>query len=258
LTLLVLAGCGTDTGQQASSSSDAAALLKVTMANAAKVKAATVDIQASTGQGHARVTGPIVAGDGKSLPKFALAATVSQSSSSKPQAMGVTWTGERGFVMTDGKAYEVPAMLVEQLGSTVGTKFTGPLPQLELTKWISNPRNAGPATVGGVSTVKITGDVDVAQMSRDLSQLTGALGVAGGGQLDLATAVKNAKVEVYTGADDQILRRIVVHGDVKGAPSVLDLTLTKVGQPQPITAPANPRPFTELLAAGKAAGLAFK
>jgi hypothetical protein len=258
LTLLVLAGCGTDTGQQASSSSDAAALLKSTMANAAKVKAATVDIQAATGQGHARVTGPIVAGDGKSLPKFALSATVTQKGSSKSQTMGITWTGDRGFVMTDGKAYEVPAVLVQQLGSTVGTTFKGPLPQLELTKWISNPRNAGLATVDGVSTVKITGDVDVARMSRDLSQLTGALGVAGGGQLNLAPAVKNAKVEVYTGADDYILRRIVVKGDVKGDPSVFDLTLTKIGQPQPITAPANPRPFSELLAAGKALGLAIK
>ncbi len=258
LTLLVLAGCGTDTVQSASTSSDATALLKSTMANASKVKAATVDIQAATSDGHARITGPIVAGDGKSLPKFALSADVTQNSNSKTQTFGITWTGDRGFVTMNGKAYEVPSVLVQQLSSATGGALTGPLPQLQLTKWITNPVNAGPATVDGVSTIKITGDVNVAQMTQDLSQLTGALGVAGGGQMNIAPDVKNAKVEVYTGADDLILRRIVVNGDVKGDPSVFDMTLTKVGQPQPITAPANPRPFTELMAAGKALGLAIK
>jgi hypothetical protein len=37
---------------------------------------------------------------------------------------------------------------------------------------------------------------------------------------------------------------------------LLDLTFTKVGQEQTITAPSNPKPFTELLKAVDAAGLA--
>ena len=37
---------------------------------------------------------------------------------------------------------------------------------------------------------------------------------------------------------------------------LLDVTFTKVGQEQTITAPANPKPFTELLKALDAAGIA--
>ena len=37
---------------------------------------------------------------------------------------------------------------------------------------------------------------------------------------------------------------------------LLDVTFTKVGQEQTITAPSNPKPFTELLKAVDAAGLA--
>jgi hypothetical protein len=76
LTLVLLAGCGADTAERASSSSDATALLKATVANASKVKAATLDVQAATSDGHARVTGPVVARDRQSLPKNELSAKI--------------------------------------------------------------------------------------------------------------------------------------------------------------------------------------
>jgi hypothetical protein len=70
-------------------------------------------------------------------------------------------------------------------------------------------------------------------------------------------------VQVYTGASDRILRRLVVDTTAKDPDSgrtgrfVVDLTLTKVNQDQKIGAPANARPFGELLqkaAAGDGSG----
>ena len=75
-------------------------------------------------------------------------------------------------------------------------------------------------------------------------------------------AIKSVDVTVYTGADDQILRRLTVSASLQDTASkvdaalLLDITFTKVGQDQQIEAPANARPFTELLQALDAAGLA--
>jgi hypothetical protein len=74
-------------------------------------------------------------------------------------------------------------------------------------------------------------------------------------------AIKSVKVEVYTGAEDKILRRLVITADLKDTASkvdaglLLDLTFTKVGEEQQIEGPADARPFSELLKALDAAGL---
>ena len=76
----------------------------------------------------------------------------------------------------------------------------------------------------------------------------------------MTDAIKSVDVAVYTGADDQILRRLTVSAAQDTASKVdaallLDITFTKVGGQQ-IETPANARPFTELLQALDAAGLA--
>jgi hypothetical protein len=66
-------------------------------------------------------------------------------------------------------------------------------------------------------------------------------------------AIKSVDVQIYTGTQDRILRRLVVHAvlhepQAQGDSTLdLDLQLTKVNQDQQISAPANPKPFSELL-----------
>jgi hypothetical protein len=67
-----------------------------------------------------------------------------------------------------------------------------------------------------------------------------------------ARAVQAATVEIYTGKDDRILRRLHVDlqvADAKdGAKTVaLDLSLTGVNEGQNVSAPSDPRPFDELM-----------
>ena len=66
-------------------------------------------------------------------------------------------------------------------------------------------------------------------------------------------AVKDPRVEIYTGKDDQILRRMVVNLGVEDAASgtsgtiAFDVSLTDLNEDQDIAEPADAKPFSELL-----------
>jgi hypothetical protein len=111
-----------------------------------------------------------------------------------------------------------------------------------------------------VETVKVTGGADVAAVLADAERLSASLGslqgmLGGGKRLSLspadrqraAEAVKDGKVEVYTGAEDSILRRLVFTATVDGKPVAFDLTLTEVGEDVSISDVQGARPFGELM-----------
>ena len=72
-------------------------------------------------------------------------------------------------------------------------------------------------------------------------------------------AVKDPRVEIYTGKDDQILRRMVVNLGVEDAASgtsgtvAFDVSITDLNEDQDIAEPADAKPFNELL--GQLGGL---
>ncbi len=72
-------------------------------------------------------------------------------------------------------------------------------------------------------------------------------------------AVKDPRVEIYTGKDDQILRRMVVNLGIDDQQSAttgtvaFDLSIINLNEDQEITAPDDAKPFDELL--GQLGGL---
>src|SRR5205085_6338392 len=75
----------------------------------------------------------------------------------------------------------------------------------------------------------------------------------------LKDSIKRAKVDIWTGKDDKVLRRLkldlsfvvplALQGQlqgVKGGDIKLDLEVADVNKPQDIRPPANPRPWSEL------------
>jgi hypothetical protein len=231
---LVITGCGSDS-ERASSNTDATALLRSTVTNLQNLKSAAVELKATAGGQSATATGAFERTGAKELPKFTLTGTAAGKSA------GATWTGEKGFVTIDGSSYEVPSILVKQLGATTPTVLP------DVSKWVSAPRNAGAADVGGVPTIKITGTANVAQIQQDLQFITPLVGHMP------KLAGTNATVEVYTGTADSQLRRLVV----RNSDGVVDLTLTKVGEQQAIQAPKGARPFSELAGKLGASGLSL-
>jgi len=250
-----------------SANTDASALLRSTVQNLSDLKSATVDLKLSGAEGSAQLTGPFAVSDQEGeLPRFALNATL--KSGARTETAGATWTGENGYATLDGVSYQVPGLIVRQLGA--GLQQSSPLTALDVSKWVTNPRNEGAADVGGVETIKVTGGADIPAVLTDVEKLTASLGTlqgmlgANAGKLSLtpgdrqqaAAAVKDAKVEVYTGAEDSILRRLVFTATIDGKPVTLDLTLTKVGEDVSISDVQGARPFTEL--ASKFGGIGIR
>ena len=127
--------------------------------------------------------------------------------------------------------------------------------------------------MGDTETVKITGQVDVPAMLADVNTLlsqAGTLGIPNTGQLptkltdeqiaQVEEAVKAADVEIETGKDDSILRRMAFTlsledpaGSGGTADVEFDLSLTDLNEDQEISEPENTKPFDELL--GQLGGL---
>ena len=282
LVALVVAACGGDSAQPASSSSDVSQLLRDTFANLSKLKSADVglalrlDSPSAQGPVSAQVTGPFAStGEGK-LPRFAFSATL--SAAGKSERIGATWTGEKAFITLQNTPYAVSDLVARQfaagyqqaLRSNRAKQAKGGLLLsslgIDFTKWLKDARNAGTAQVGDAQTVQITGRADIPRMVDDLariSQRAQSLGVPGatGSQAQLTPqqrrqlegAIRGVDVQIYTGREDRILRRLVLHAvlrppGAKGDSTLdLDLRFTKVNQDQQISPPANPKPFSELL-----------
>jgi hypothetical protein len=293
--IALLAGCGGGS-DQASSSTPVDQLLRETFSGHKNVKsgklAVTVNIDVKGGsssfQGPStlRLGGPFESqGKGK-LPKFAM--DLSLQGGGQSVDAGVTSTGDKGYVRFQGADYVVSDQVFqqfkkgyEQAQSQAGSGGQGQsLASLGIDprRWLINPRNAGDATVGDTDTIKITGGVDVPKLLDDvdtLLQRTRSLGGSAAqnipGQLteqekqQAAKAVKNLSVQIYTGKDDKILRRMVIALSVQGpqgssaagqgADVRLDVQLTDLNQGQDISAPSNPKPFAQLLNSLGALGL---
>ena len=94
---------------------------------------------------------------------------------------------------------------------------------LDPQQWLTNPKNEGDAKVGDDDTIKITGGVDVNKLLDDVNTALSKvkqLGAQGTQNLpsqltaeqrkQVTDAIKDPKVEIYTGKEDKILRRMVV------------------------------------------------
>lgn len=141
--------------------------------------------------------------------------------------------------------------------------------KLKVADFIENGANEGSADVGGTSTTKVSGDLNVSgaidtvleavESQACRAQLAAAGPLPSQAEIEKAKdevngAVKNAHVDVYVGEDD-IVRRIEAQLQIEptnsgsGPKSVeieLDLKLTGVNEEQTISAPANAKPLSRL------------
>lgn len=168
-----------------------------------------------------------------------------------------------------------PAVAEEEKGEGEGaslglTECQETVGELKPADFTENLTNKGDADVGGTSTTKISGDLNVAsaidsliELTKDpacKAQLSNAGPVPSTAELEDAKsevrgAVKTAKIDVYVG-DDDIVRRISAQvkierkkGSGKGPSSAdvdFDLKLTNVNDEQEIAAPPSAKPLSDL------------
>jgi hypothetical protein len=285
LAALTVVACGSGS-QAAAPSGDVGTLLRDTFSGDRQVESGRLDLtvrlqSASAGPVIVRLAGPFESeGDGR-LPKFALDAEV--RGAGHVLTAGATSTGDEGYVTFQGQAYALAGPVFQQLkaGFEEAQKQAGGGASfaalgIDPRRWLTDARIVGEAKVGDADTVQITGRVDVAALLDDIDTALAAaraLGLQGADKLParlgpadrrrIERAVKAADVQIYTGRDDRILRRLHVdlrlaHPSGKGTGTVaLDLTLTGVNEDQDIAAPSDPRPFSALTDRLGGLGFAF-
>lgn len=286
---LALAACGGGSGGS-SGAQDVDQLLTQTFGPDKPIKSGKLNlgldldtrgIASVSGPVSLKLTGPFQSQGRSQLPKFAFTLDLSQGAQSF--TAGATSTGDKGFVSFQGQAYALSDQLFnsfkqgfQQAQKQSGAKESS-APSLaslgvDPRRWLEDPKNVGSAQVGGTETIHISSGIDVEHLLDDVNTLLGKADKLGRGQVAksltprqrdaLARSVKDAKVDIYTGKDDKMLRRLTLQasfavpndlqskagGLTSGAVKV-DLTIADLNQPQTITAPANAKPFSDLTSA---------
>lgn len=234
-----------------------------------------------------RVAGPYENAPARQLPRFDLSVSISSGTTFAATA---TSTADKAYITIGGTPYVLPDALFQQFkngyaqssspAKTPGFSALG----LSPGAWLRSPRRVGEVRVGDAKTIHISADVDVPRLLQDVSKLLGRASQVGLGvpnapksisplqQAAIAAAVRSATVDIYTGTDDRVLRRLTVAvslavpqaqralvGGLQSGTISVDYERTRLNKIATIPAPANAHPLSELLGAlgGTSAGSAL-
>ena len=176
-------------------------------------------------------------------------------------------TASQTFVLKDGKAYvtmrgvsyELPASTANQVGATLGR--SGGLSTIDLTNWVQNPQLSDGGEVGGNETDRISGRLNVATVLSGLVAIASQVGgttplspLSGASAEQVSDAVKDATIDVYTGKDDRLMRKLDVSiqfapaaekvKNLVGASVRFTLELSNPNEPVSVEAPKDAQPYS--------------
>ncbi len=266
LTVLVAGGCG------GGSSPDPGDALAETARNLGEIRSGTMELRVTVGsegeEAGFALAGPFAfADDEGELPRAELEYT--QSAGAESETVTFVSTGDKAFVVVGGEAFELPDDQVATLrgtGAGGGSGVSG-LEELRIDDWFQEPEVSDGGEVGGADTDRIRAGLDVVATANDLLEIAGALGSNFAGPLEgesaeqLRRAVESATIEVYTGKEDRLLRRLVVEARFRAAPPPeleeafaalpradfrLELTITDPNSEITVEEPANAQPLPGL------------
>ena len=165
----------------------------------------------------------------------------------------------RAYVTTRGVAYELPASTANQVTATLGN--SGGLSTIDLTNWVQDPELSDGGEVGGTATDKISGRLNVATVLSGLVAIASQVGgttplapLSGANAEEVRNAVKDATIDVYTGKDDRLLRKLDVSihfapaaekvKNLLGASVRFTMEISGPNEPVTVEAPANAQPYS--------------
>jgi hypothetical protein len=284
-----LAACGGD-GSDKSGESPQTVLDEATLEG---IESAAIDLSlALEAQGpeggdlDVSLSGPFQGEGAGGLPQLDMTATAKGRVNGKDVDFdgGIVLLPNSAYINYDGIEYEVDpttfsfleSALIQaqreggaEAGSAGLTACQEEFGRLKVADFVEDGANEGSAEVGGTSTTKISGDLEVSgaidavlgvvESQACRSQLAAAGPLPSKSEIESAkdevgSAVKTAHVDVYVG-DDDIVRRIEAQLKIEpqnggsGPKTVevdLDLQLTGVNEEQQISAPENAKPLSRL------------
>jgi hypothetical protein len=276
LAAVLVAGCGGSDG--ADENTDPQELLDETFGGGAEVNSGVLDISVDAtasgtpgGSLQGTLSGPFQSRSDDELPLLDLDASVDISGAGASQAIdgSLTLTADGAYVTTGGQAYAVDEPTFSALEQAFAESAQAQQDSgdssaifdqlgIDPATWLTDVTNEGTEEVGGAETVHISGTPDVAKIFEDAQRLDPTGQTAGVGSADqLADSVSNATIDVYTGAEDHILRKLDVSVDLADpgasgstASFTLSIGVSGVNEEQTIEAPTDTKPLDDLIPGG--------
>lgn len=280
-----VAGCG---GGSSSNSEDPQQVLDQTFNNPTTITSGNLAISVDgsvkgdqSGDFSATIGGPFQSDPNNktAIPQLDLTAKVSASGAGQTFSFdgALIATKDNAYVEYQNQAYEVGTAAFKQFAAAYaqsakqaqaqqGSQGTSSLFKrfgIDPSTWLTNVSNEGTTDVEGESTIHVHGDADTAQIVSDLQKISQATSGATSQQLtpdqlnQAKDAIQNASIDVYSGTDDHLLRKLAVTltvappasagSTVSSIDLTFSVTLTDVNQPQTISAPSNAKPLSDLL-----------
>jgi len=246
----------------------------------------------ATGSTALSLQGPFQSTGAGQLPRFELQAQMTAAGGAGTGARtlhaGVTSTGGQLFIELGGTQFLAPAATMQALqqgylqATRAGTSAEGPSTFAALGidpgEWLEHPSIVGHAELDGDQVVHVVAGLDAGRFFADAARLLKAgspLGSGGGPGFGLFTpgdlaalesSLRSARVDVYTGSADHLLRALSVRatvsprspgalGGLRTATLTLLLRFAQLNDPQTILAPRRPQPISGVVPALERLGL---
>jgi hypothetical protein len=202
--------------------------------------------------------------EGEGLPTAELAYT--QIAGDQQAELTFISTGGQAFVEVNGAAYELPNLIVNEIEQATGDlEEDGLGERIELGSWIENPQLSEGGNVGGAETDKIVADLDVVEVVNGLLEIAAGFNgseappkIEGQAAEQVQNSVEKARIEVYTGKEDRLLRRLLITlafspdapANVKrvlGVDVDFELAVSDPNKDVEVSPPENVRPYSDLV-----------
>jgi hypothetical protein len=262
--LVVLAGCGGGGGH-------ANDVLSQTANNLGKIRSGDLTLrlvvsprQGTKGRIGFELRGPFALRPG-ALPVAKIAYT--QIAGAREATATFISTGTKAYAEVNGKAYELPPESTDVVRqAAAGISGSSGLGSFEIGRWFDDPQISEGENLGDASTDHVVADLDVVAAANGLLGLVRDLGrdaptIEGEAADQLENAVESSSIEVWSGKDDHLLRRLLLEadlgldvpdslrralGDVVGAKVEFELAIADPNEPVSVPPPTNPLPSSQL------------
>jgi hypothetical protein len=209
--------------------------LAATQAKLGDIRSGTMELRivASSRSGEATgfaLTGPFSLPEGDALPEAEL--TLEQIGTEELGPLVFISTGDVAFIEVEGQAYKLPAEQTPSLRGAAEPGDQGPFSGLDIVAWVSEANVSDGGMLDGVETEIVRGDLDVVAAANDLLEAARDFGGVDVPAIEdqeaerLGRAVESASLELITGKEDRLLRRLRIAIDIgASAPANLDPAL---------------------------------
>jgi hypothetical protein len=185
----------------------------------------------------------------------------------EPVTQGFISTGDQAFIEVEGQAYELPPETTQTLlggGGDDQSVFEG----ASIDEWLIDPQLEEGESLDGAEVDRVSGELDVIAALNDLFDIAARFGpTAGfttieGDEVErLENAVESSHMEIISGSEDRLLRRLLIEvelaldeevslaevlGPLAGTSFTIDMSISEPNQPIEVEAPADPLPLEEL------------